>query len=119
MDDITQAITILADIVGVGVDTLYQLNLSIQMIKAVSNIITISVIFILLVACAIYIYRWDNSDCMMYDTFGKVFIFLLCAGVIIFACLVLQQGIEETALRIFAPQYMAMKDTLSMIGELV
>jgi len=119
MDDISNAITILADKVGIGVDTLYQLNLSVQMIKAVSNIITIAIIFILLVVCAIFIYKWDN-DCCTFDGFeGKIIIFFVCAICIIFVCALMQYCIEETALRIYAPQYMAMKDTIHMIGDMV
>lgn len=120
MSDISEAMMILSDKIGIGVDTLYQLNLQVQTIKAVSNIITILSILAILTISAAIIYRWDNSNLYAFDgPEGKVFLFCIIAVCIIIGCFLLQLCIEETALRIFAPQYMAMKDTVCMIGKVV
>lgn len=119
MGDISDAITILAYKVGIGVDTLYQLNLSVQMIKAVSNIVTLMLIFVLVAILAIIIYRWDNSHQVFDGAEGKAFVFGMALVVIVLGCLFIQACAEETALRIFAPQYMAMKDTISMIRKVI
>ncbi len=119
MGDISEAITILADKVGIGVDTLYQLNLSIQTIKAVSNIVTLISMIVLIIISAIIIYIWDNRYQVFDGAEGKAFIFGMVLVVIVLGCLFFQACIEETALRIFAPQYMAMKDTISMIGGMI
>lgn len=121
MGDISEAMMILSDKIGIGVDTLYQLNLQVQTIKAVSNAITIISILVMITISAIIICRWDsrNPYSIFDESEGKVFLFCIIAVCIIVGCFLLQLCIEETALRIFAPQYMAMKDTISMIGTVI
>ncbi|MDD2281263.1 MAG: hypothetical protein PHS80_00020 [Methanothrix sp.] len=119
MSDISEAMIILSDKIGIGVDTLYQLNLSVQMIKAVSNIITIASIFVLIAVSAIIIYRWYNTYSMFDDDAGKLIVFIIGIIWIVIGCLFFQFCIEETALRIVAPQYVAMKDTIAMIGKVI
>ena len=116
MEDITQEITILADKIGIGIDTLYQLNLSIQTIKALSDSITLISAITAIIIVGICIYKWDNSGEKVGDTAGKIITFCMIAAIIFLGCFISQYVIEDTILRIYAPQYMAMKDTLSMIG---
>jgi len=125
MDDISNAITILADKVGIGVDTLYQLNLSVQMIKAVFEIATSSIavlISIIVIIKSYYTLKEMIASDESFDDNDLVSFMLWRVGIIcvvIVVLLALHTCTQDIALRIYCPEYMAMKDTLVLVGDMI
>jgi len=116
--DLTTAMTIIADKLGMSIQTVYDIELQMQQFKGLEYVV-IMIALLLSWSVIIYIVYKRIAPKLLWDGAEAGFICVIACVIITFVILILNYFIYNAIIHLYFPQYAAMKDTIDLLSCMV